>query len=244
MLKPIEKTKVYEAAVDQIKAQIEGGEWPAGTQLPSERELAEQLGIGRPSVREALRVLEVMGLIEIRPGQGSFVTERSPEAQQMELLQSMLQEDEYVVELLEVRELLEPHIASLAAQSATEDDIRCMESILKHMESRFRNGETGADENIEFHLALTKAVGNRVLYEVEGLLLKLSRDPVERFFQVPGRLTRSLEGHREILDAIKERNPHGAQQAMLAHMRTRFAVPGSRPPHSGGQDGQEKQDKD
>jgi len=239
MLKPIEKTKVYEAAVEQIKAQIEGGDWPAGTQLPSERELAEQLMIGRPSVREALRVLEVMGLIEIRPGQGSFVIERSPEAQQMELLQSMLQEDGYVVELLEVRELLEPDIASLAAQSATEDDIRFMEETLERMESKFRQGETGADENIEFHLALAKAVGNRVLYEVQGLLLKLSRDSVERFFRVPGRLTRSLEGHREILEAIKERNPHEARQAMLAHMRTRFAVPGSCPPRSGGQDEQD-----
>ena len=233
MLKPIEKTRVYEAAVDQIKNQIEGGEWAAGTQLPSERELAEQLGIGRPSVREALRVLEVMGLIEIRPGQGSFVSERSSEAQQMQLLQSMLQEDEHVVELLEVRELLEPQIASLAAQSATEDDIECMEEILEQMERNLNDGGTGVDENVEFHLALTKAVGNRVLFEVHQLLLKLSRDPVERFFQVPGRLTRSLEGHREILDAIKERNPHKAQQAMLAHMRTRFAVPGSRPAISG-----------
>lgn len=229
MLKPIEKTRVYEAAVDQIKDQIEGGEWPAGTQLPSERELAEQLGIGRPSVREALRVLEVMGLIEIRPGQGSFVSERSPGAQQMQLLQSMLREDEYVVELLEVRELLETQIASLAAQSATEDDIECMEEILEQMKESVSDGGTGADENVEFHLALTRAVGNRVLFEVHQLLLKLSRDPVERFFQVPGRLTRSLEGHREILDAIKERNPHKAQQAMLTHMRTRFAVPGFRP---------------
>jgi len=228
MLKPIEKTKVYEAAVEQIRVQIEGGEWPTGTQLPSERELAERLGIGRPSVREALRVLEVMGLIEIRPGQGSFVTERSPESQQMQLLQSMLQEDEYVVELLEVRELLEPQIASLAAQSATVDDIRCMEEILGRMEESFSEGGTGADENIEFHLALTKAVGNRVLYEVQQLLLKLSRDPVERFFRVPGRLKRSMEGHGEILDAIKERNPREAQQKMLAHLRTRFAVPDSR----------------
>jgi GntR family transcriptional repressor for pyruvate dehydrogenase complex len=110
------------------------------------------------------------------------------------------------------------------------------------MESKFNQGETGADENIEFHLALAKAVGNRILYEVQGLLLKLSRDPVERFFRVPGRLTRSLEGHREILEAIKERNPHKAQQAMLAHMRTRFAVPGSHPPQLEGQDKQVKID--
>lgn len=227
MLTPIQKTKVYEAIVEQIRANIESGVWPEGTQLPSERELAEQLNIGRPSVREALRVLEVMGLIEIRPGQGTFVTERSAQSQQIQLLESMLQEDNHVVELLEVREFFEPQIALIAAQSATEDDIKHMEDILERMETVVADGGTGVDENIEFHLALTKAVGNRVLLQIHQLLLYLSRDPVEQFFQVPGRLTRSLEGHREILRAIKERNPQEAQQSMLEHLRTRFAVPDS-----------------
>jgi len=227
VLTPIQKTKVYEAIVEQIRANIESGVWPEGTQLPSERELAEQLNIGRPSVREALRVLEVMGYIEIRPGQGTFVTERSTQSQQIQLLESMLQEDNHVVELLEVREFFEPQIALIAAQSATEDDIKHMEDILERMEAVVADGGTGVDENIEFHLALTKAVGNRVLLQIHQLLLYLSRDPVEQFFQVPGRLTRSLEGHREILEAIKERNPQKVQQSMLEHLRTRFAVPDS-----------------
>jgi GntR family transcriptional repressor for pyruvate dehydrogenase complex len=225
VLTPIQKTKVYEAIVEQIKANIEDGVWPEGMQLPSERELAEQLNIGRPSVREALRVLEVMGYIEIRPGQGTFVTERSAQSQHIQLLESMLQEDNHVVELLEVREFFEPQIALIAAQSATEDDIKHMESIVERMEAVVADGGTGVDENIEFHLALTKAVGNRVLLQIHQLLLYLSRDPVEDFFQVPGRLVRSLEGHREILEAIKERNPQKAQRRMLEHLRTRFAVP-------------------
>jgi GntR family transcriptional repressor for pyruvate dehydrogenase complex len=227
MLRPIQKTKVYEAIVEQIREHIEGGIWPEGTQLPSERELAEQLNIGRPSVREALRVLEVMGLVEIRQGQGTFVAARSNQSRPMRLLESMLQEDSHVVELLEVREFFEPQIAYLAAQSATEDDIRSMEDILQRMETVIATGETGVDENIEFHLALTEAVGNRVLLQVHQLLLHLSRDPVERFFQVPGRLFKSLEGHYEVLRAIKERNPEQAQQRMLEHLRTRFAVPNS-----------------
>jgi GntR family transcriptional repressor for pyruvate dehydrogenase complex len=227
MLKPIQKTKVYEASVAQIRTKIESGEWPEGMQLPSERDLAEQLNIGRPSVREAMRVLEVMGLIEIRPGQGSFVTRQSNHAQQMRLLESMLQEDDRVVELLEVREMLEPQIAFLAAQSATEADIACLEDILARMEEKLADGETGVDENIEFHLALTKAVGNDLLFQVHELLLKLSRDPVERFFQVPGRLTRSLEEHREILETIKCQHPQEAQRKMLVHLRARFAAPNS-----------------
>lgn len=224
-LKPIEKTKVYEAAVAQITTAIESGLWAPGAQLPAERELADQLGIGRTSVREALRVLEVMGLVEIRPGQGTFVCVNSNHAQPIELLQSMLQEDAHVVELLEIRELLEPQIACMAAQSATTEDIEALSDILERMTGSLAAGETGVEENIEFHLALTRVAGNRVLMQFHELFFELSRDSIERFFQVPGRAEESLQGHREILQAIQQRKPQEAQQKMLSHLRTRFAVP-------------------
>jgi GntR family transcriptional repressor for pyruvate dehydrogenase complex len=225
MLKPIEKTKVYEAAVEQIRAAIESGEWPPGSQLPAERELAEQLNIGRTSVREALRVLEVMGLVEIRPGQGTYVTVNPNHSQPIELLQSMLQEDVHVVELLEIRELLEPQIACMAAQSATAEDIEALSAILERMTDSLAAGESGVEENIEFHLALTRAAGNRVLIQFHQLFFELSRDSIERFFQVPGRAEESLQGHREILETVRQRKPQEAQQKMLAHLRTRFAAP-------------------
>lgn len=230
VLTPIEKTKVYKAAMDQIRSAIESGHWPPGTRLPAERELAEQLDIGRSSVREALRALEVMGMVEIRPGQGAYVRANSNHSQPIELLQSMLQEDIHVVEMLEMRELLEPQIACLAAQSATEQDIASMAGILERMESSLAIGETAVEENIEFHLAMTKAAGNHVLLHFHSLIFELSRDSIERFFGVPGRAEESLQGHREILEAIKERNPQLAQKEMLDHLRTRFAVPFQRDP--------------
>jgi GntR family transcriptional repressor for pyruvate dehydrogenase complex len=233
MLRPIDRIRVYEAAVQQIRTHIESGEWPAGMQLPSERELADQLGIGRPSVREALRILEALDLIEIRLGQGSFVKQRSPRSQHVRLLQSMLQEDAHVVELLEVREILEPQIASLAAQCATDEDIATMEDVVRRMEAALAQGATGVEENIEFHLALTQAVGNSVLYQVHQMLLQLSRDPVARFFQVPGRMRRSLQEHRQVLEAIRGRDPQRAYQAMLGHLRARFATPNSVAPEGG-----------
>jgi len=225
MLTRIEKIKIYEAAVDQIKAQIENGTWAVGDRLPSERELAEQLGVGRPSIREALRVLEVMGFVEIRSGQGTFVSVRNSTKRGAQVLQSMLQEDEYVVELLEVREMFEPQIAYLAAQSATDEDIARMEEILRRMEESTRRGSSGVDENIEFHLAIAKAVDNHVLYEMQQLLLKSSKEPVQRFFEVPGRFGKSLVGHHEILEAIKNHDPEQARTCMLNHLRTRFMVP-------------------
>jgi GntR family transcriptional repressor for pyruvate dehydrogenase complex len=139
----------------------------------------------------------------------------------------MLQEDVHVVELLEIREMLEPQIACMAARSATEGDIAYLEEIVQRMEQSLAAGRSGVDENFEFHLALTKAAGNRVLLQFHHLFFELSRDSIERFFQVPGRAEESLAGHREILQSVRERKPQEAQQRMLAHLRTRFAVPGA-----------------
>lgn len=225
MLKKIEKTKIYEIAVNQIKDQIENGTWAVGSRLPSERVLAEKLGVGRPSIREALRVLEVMGYIEIKPGQGNFVTKPNSDDRRAKVLQSMLQEDANVVELLEVREILEPQIAYLAAQSASEKDIRVLEGILDQMDKHNNLGESTFEDNIDFHLAVARSVDNKVLYQVQKLLLKSSRETVARYFQVPGRNTKSLVGHREILDAIRDGDSELARDLMLQHLRARLVEP-------------------
>ncbi len=193
--------------------------------MPSERELADQLGVGRPSIREAMRALEVMGYIEIRQGKGMFVAEPTQSEKRVKILQSMLREDAYVVDLLEVREIFEPQIAFLAAQSATDVDIAEMEKIIERMEKHAKAGESSVDDNIDFHLAIAKSVDNQVLYQVQKLLLKSSKDIVTRYFDVPGRKKYSLAGHYEILKAIKERNPEQAKQVMLTHLRSRFAEP-------------------
>lgn len=225
MLTKIEKTKIYEEAVDQIKKQITNGTWKPGARIPSERELAEQLGIGRPSIREALRVLEVMGLIEIRLGQGTFIARGDGSKKHQQLLEDMLHEDDYVVDLLEVREVIEPQIAFLAAQNANDEDIHALEEIIARMEQKRAAGEKDVEDNLEFHLTLAQAIENRVLYEVMKLLLENSKDILQRYFEVPGRMRKSISGHREILNAIKDHNPQKAQQAMLEHLRTRFTVP-------------------
>jgi GntR family transcriptional repressor for pyruvate dehydrogenase complex len=225
MLKKIEKTKIYEIAVNQIKDQIENGTWVVGSRLPSERVLAEKLGVGRPSIREALRVLEVMGYIEIKPGQGNFVTKPNSDDRRAKVLQSMLQEDANVVELLEVREILEPQIAYLAAQSASEKDIHVLEGILDQMDKHNNRGESTFEDNIEFHLAIARSVDNKVLFQVQKLLLKSSRETVARYFQVPGRNAKSLVGHRVILDAIRDGNSELARDLMLQHLRARLIEP-------------------
>jgi GntR family transcriptional repressor for pyruvate dehydrogenase complex len=228
MLEPIERNKVYRIVFDRITRLIDSGEWPAGMKLPPERVLAEQLTVGRPSVREAIRILEVTGYIEVITGQGSFVRDRSKKDIQQEhlrLLQGMLKEDENVVELLEVREMIEPGIAAMAAAGMEQADIENLEGVLLKMEASSADIETMVEENVTFHLALTQSTGNKVLVQMHKVLLESSREPLLRFLRIPGRLQQSLEGHRELLEAIKARDPENAKRIMLAHLRMRYVEP-------------------
>jgi len=228
MLEKVKKTQTYEIVVDRIKTEIEKGAWKPGTSLPSERILAEQLGVSRPSVREALRVLEVMGYVEIKPGQGIFAKEPDQNEKSSRALLSMLEQDDNVLEVLEIREIFEPQIAFLAAESATERDIEVMEEIIKRMDEHLKAGESTVNDNIDFHLAIARTVNNKVLYQVQKILLKASKDAVTRYYEVPGRDNRSIIGHKEILKAIKDHNAEVAKQLMFDHLRTRLSAPNGR----------------
>jgi GntR family transcriptional repressor for pyruvate dehydrogenase complex len=228
MLVPIDRSKVYKVVFDRIKNLVDSGEWPAGMKLPPERVLAEKLAVGRPSVREAIRILEATGYIEIITGQGSFVRDRSKKDIQQEhlrLLQSMLTEDENVVDLLEVREMLEPNIAAMAAADMVQDDIENLERIMLKMEANPGNMDAVVEENINFHLALTRSTGNKVLEQMHKILLESAREPFRRFLQIPGRIEQSLDGHRQLLNAIRSRDPENARSLMLSHLRKRYVEP-------------------
>lgn len=237
MLKPISKASLYDEAARQLQAGIEAGTWPPGTRLPSERELAQMLGIGRSSVREAMRVLEAMDLIDIRPGEGTFVRpERHPLADAG--VRALLQE-EHVAEAYEVRELLETQVVALAVERATPDDLRAMESALDRMATKIETGGTGVEEDRDFHTALAGVVDNQVLLQIHQMLWEKLRPAIEQSFQVPGRAERALAEHRGILEAIKSRDPAGARDQVLKHLHSRFtdpmapAIPKSRKRHDG-----------
>ena len=125
-VEPIKSTRIYEEIVRQVKALIAEGRLKSGDQLPPERDLAAQFKVSRTSVREALRTLESLGLIEIRPGEGTFVREVSVESLIEPLAHVILSQREAVGELFEARRLLEPALAGLAARRATQDDLHEM----------------------------------------------------------------------------------------------------------------------
>ena len=141
---PIKSTRIYEEIVRQIKAMIAEGRLKSGDRLPPERDLAEKFVVSRTSVREALRALESLGLVEIRPGEGTFVREVSVEALIEPLALVMASQREAIGELFEARRLLEPAIAALAAGRATPEEIQEMERILDEQAKEIARGQDRA----------------------------------------------------------------------------------------------------
>ena len=215
---PIKSTRIYEEIVRQVKALISEGRLKSGDQLPPERDLAEQFKVSRTSVREALRTLGSLGLIEIRPGEGTFVREVSVESLIEPLAQVIFSQREAVAELFEARRLLEPAIAGLAARRATQDEIREMERILEDQAKEVAGGLTGLAQDAAFHAAIAASARNRAITRIVNALMDLLSQSREESLQTPGRPTRSHQDHQRILGAIRHRDEVGARRAMLDHL--------------------------
>ncbi len=229
-LEPIKSTRIYEEIVRQIKAMIAEGRLKSGDRLPPERELAEKFVVSRTSVREALRALESLGLVEIRPGEGTFVREVSVESLIEPLALMVLSEREAIAELFEARRMLEPAIAGLAAARATPDEIQEMERILEEQAKEIAAGHTGLRQDAQFHAAMGAAAHNRAITRIAHAVMDLLTRSREESLNTPGRPTRSHDDHRRILSAIHRRDEDGARQAMLDHVEAvEELVLGTRP---------------
>jgi GntR family transcriptional repressor for pyruvate dehydrogenase complex len=213
----IRRNKVYEEVAKQIERLILKKLKP-GDKLPSERELAEMLQVSRSSIRDAIRGLELMGLVEPRQGAGTIVREISAESVVNPFANTLKQQREQVAELLDFRLMLEPPLAARAATHATEDELAEMEEILQRQDAKMKRGEAAVDEDTEFHYAIALASGNTVVLKVLDVIMDLLRDTRERSLQVEGRAQRSLAGHRRILSAIKRHDGEAAKAAMRRHV--------------------------
>lgn len=215
---PIKSTRIYEEIVRQVKTMIAEGRLKSGDRLPPERDLAEKFVVSRTSVREALRALESLGLVEIRPGEGTFVREVSVEALIEPLAIVMASQREAIGELFEARRLLEPSIAALAAGRATPDEIQEMERILEEQAKEIAAGKTGLMQDAAFHSAIGSASHNRAITRIAHAIMDLLTQSREESLNTPGRPERSHQDHRRILHAIARRNEAAARQAMLDHL--------------------------
>ena len=215
---PIKSTRIYEEIIRQIKTLVAEGQLKSGDRLPPERDLAEKFRVSRASVREALRALESMGLIEIRAGDGTFIKEISVEALIEPLALVIFTQRGAVAELFEARKILEPPIAALAAQRAAREEIQEMEHILEEQAKEIAAGRTGVRQDAAFHAAIAGAAHNRAISRIVTALMDLLAESREESLHTPGRPGRSHEDHRRILAALQGRNEAQAMEAMLDHI--------------------------
>ncbi len=215
---PVRKTRVFEDVARQIQRLIADGALTPGDRLPPERELAERFGVSRGSVRDAIRTLEMVGLLAARQGEGTVVADASPEAVAAPLASVLVRKRELIADLLDVRKILEPALAARAARRATEEEIARLEDVLRRQRAKMMRGESTIEEDSEFHSVVAHAARNGVILKVLDVLMDLLRETRARSLQVEGRLQRSFAGHRRVLEAIRRRDPDAAERAVRRHL--------------------------
>lgn len=221
--KAVKQTKTYAEIVDQISRHIETGVLKPGERLPSERTLSDTLNIGRQSLREALSVLEAIGLIEVKHGIGTFVREDAVSNLPVVRREEVNADNPF--EFLEARRVIEPEMASLAAKRATESEIAEMEKALEAL----RNDTTGGKREYELdrtlHLAVARGAHNEILYRsmlviTEQMSTHMWRIMKEKSLEVSGRGEIFTREHEAVLTAVKNGDHRTASQAMLTHLKS------------------------
>jgi GntR family transcriptional repressor for pyruvate dehydrogenase complex len=215
----IQKTKIYKDIVEQIKTSILRREIQVGNQLPTERDLARQFGVSRVSVRQALTVLHEMGLVQSRPGGGTFVSGGLQDLLANPLAQALLAERELLQEPLEVRRIIEPEVTRLAALRARSKDLTEMERLISLQEATATTNVPITEEDTLFHEAIAKATKNAILIKLVQSLHQQLRASRHQSLIVPRGNSRSIEDHKKIFAAISKRDGQGAYEAMVQHLK-------------------------
>lgn len=218
-VRQVRKTRIYHEIVDQIRGLIAAGRIKPGDRLPPERELAELFKASRNSVRDAIRVLEQMGLIESRQGDGTYVRSVSVEELTEPLALLLLQSRTQMRELWEVRRVLEPALAEFAAARITDEELAELDAVLEQQRRKVEAGFIALEEDTAFHNGIAEAARNTVMLRALDTLVDLLRQSRERSLQQHDRPAYSLAGHRRILAALRRRDPEGARAEMLRHLR-------------------------
>lgn len=207
--------KLYRRLADAIASEIEAGKYKVGERLPTERELAEHFGVSRPTLREALIALEMVGMIEARHGLGIYVTRA-----QMPLTAAAYDFEIGAFELIEARRLFEGEAAALAATSIEDDQLAELERLLELMADE--DELKGEEADKEFHMVIARATGNgAIVATVENLWELRNRSPLARNILTRARgtgLEPRIVEHRRVLEALRARDPAAARQAMRDHL--------------------------
>lgn len=222
-VEPIKTQKVYQVIFNRIRDSIANGELKPGQKLPPERDLAKRFQVSRTSIREALRVLEINGIIEVKTGDGSFIRPVETQVLINDLASAIIKaEDNLVYEMLEIRRVLETECAALAALRASASDLEKLRRLLDDMANSEDDFELGLAADQNFHYAIAQATNSSILRELTKVLGNHLKDTIRitrryRFSQ-PSRFKQTLNDHKDIYIAISVRDPERARNLMSKHI--------------------------
>lgn len=230
--KLIRASRLYEQIVQQIEESIVKGALKPGDQLPAERELAQRFGVSRTAVREAVKALREKGLVEAYSGRGTFITDGTTQAVRQSLDLMFKLGPDGSIHLAEVRTILEPEIAALAAVRIQDSELATMREAVAVMDKAGQDPDAYIEADLDFHLALAEGAANPLILSLLDSIVGLLREQRLRIFKVPGGPERGQVHHKQILDAVERRDTQGARTAMRAHLeqvREDSQVGGKRP---------------
>ncbi|MDQ8702476.1 FadR/GntR family transcriptional regulator [Streptomyces sp. LHD-70] len=216
-LRPMARTRLYEQVVDRLRDHVTESGLRAGDRLPAERELAQRLGVSRASVKQAVVVLEVQGLVEVRHGGGTYLRKDSLEVEPVE---ELVERRRRLPDVLDAREALETKLAELAAERRTDEDLAVLRAALDHMAEELAADGHGTEGDRRFHAGVTAAAHSALLADFMRSIAEQITESRHESLRQPGRPERSLAQHHAILDAIEARRPAAAAAAMRRHVRT------------------------
>lgn len=217
---PVQTTKLFEQITEQIEQQILRGDLQSGDRLPTERELAEQFHASRTAVREAMKILAQKGLLEMRPGRGTIVINGTSQALRDSLgLMLRVAQADSARELVEVREILEPEIAALAAVRATERDVVDLREAVETMDAHLHDADAFISADNFFHQVLAKATQNALVLTLMDPIMELLSEQRKQIFFVDGGPLRGQFHHKQLLDAVGYHDSEAARNAMRAHLQ-------------------------
>jgi GntR family transcriptional repressor for pyruvate dehydrogenase complex len=211
--RPLEKGSVVRLVLERIKEAMLNGELSRGDYLPSETELVRSLGVGKTSVREAIKMLEAMGIVEVRQGHGTIIREQASNESLGPLIFQLILEQATNEDLLELRRLFEPAYSLLAMQKATEADVERLRAQVAEFAARIRDGTHTSDDDLAFHRIVLECTRNPFIVQIGTTIHQLFKSSISRSMQTIADV--ALRDHTAILEALAARDAEALHAAVL-----------------------------
>jgi GntR family transcriptional repressor for pyruvate dehydrogenase complex len=220
-LKPVSRVTLGEQVAAQLSDQIAEGKWKPGEKLPSESELCFALNIGRSTLREALKALAFVGMVQMRPGEGTYVIEGSGLLIERIMARGLLKTDKELQDVGEARLLIEGETAALAAERAGPGDLEQLDALIENMQRSLNGqGRDFVDLDVEFHLQIAHCAKNQMLFELLTPIRGVLKEWISKSQELPGIKENAHQQHMKILTAVRNREPEKARHAMRTHLQT------------------------